>query len=130
MRALRKHLRLISLIFSTTFFIESCTVYKSADISFYEVAKSESKVKIIKKDGKKEKFFRVELLEDGQFYGKKKMNARGEYAVVLIDTSNVQKVQLHDKKKSTVQSIALAAVIIGVIFAVSQHVRNGISVGF
>lgn len=129
MTALRKHFKLIVLILCVPFFVQSCTVYKSTGVSIYEAAKSESKVKIIKKDGKNEKFAKVELFDDGQIYGKKKIGARGEFNNVLIDTSTVKKVQLYDKKNSTIKSIVLPVVIIGVIFAAREVILNSISVG-
>jgi hypothetical protein len=126
MKAIRKKSKLIAVIFCISFFIQSCTAYKIVGVTIEDAIKSESKVKILKKDGKYEKFYRVELGDDGNFYGKKWKAGNSEDFNVLIDTSNIQKVQLYDKKSSNLQTIALVLplFIVGTVLLVRYHVNN------
>ena len=72
MKSIRKQFKVIVLILVLPFLIQSCTVYKSANVSLNDAVKSESKVKITKTNGDKKKFSKVELSENGEFYGEKR----------------------------------------------------------
>lgn len=58
--------KIVFLSLSTLIFLQGCTVYKAVNVSKDEASKTDHKVRIEKKDGKKEKYFQVVLLKDGQ----------------------------------------------------------------
>ena len=122
MNSLRKHLKLVLLILIVSVINLSCSVtfYKSGNSSFYEAVKSESKTKIIKKDGKREKFSKVVLLENGEFYGINWINRNKTTDSIFIDTKKVKKVKLENKKlNSTIYDVSyLMSWIGGLILAI------------
>ena len=122
MNSHRKHLKLVLLILIVSVINLSCSVtfYKSGNSSFYEAVKSESKTKIIKKDGKREKFSKVVLLENGEFYGINWINRNKTTDSIFIDTKKVKKVKLENKKlNSTIYDVSyLMSWIGGLILAI------------
>ena len=122
MNSFRKHLKLVLLILIVSVINLSCSVtfYKSGNSSFYEAVKSESKTKIIKKDGKREKFSKVVLLENGEFYGINWINRNKTTDSIFIDTKKVKKVKLENKKlNSTIYDVSyLMSWIGGLILAI------------
>ena len=122
MNSLSKHLKLVLLILIVSVINLSCSVtfYKSGNSSFYEAVKSESKTKIIKKDGKREKFSKVVLLENGEFYGINWINRNKTTDSIFIDTKKVKKVKLENKKlNSTIYDVSyLMSWIGGLILAI------------
>ncbi|NNK83778.1 MAG: hypothetical protein HKO92_11695, partial [Flavobacteriaceae bacterium] len=72
MKRIKLNLKVVALFLATLILFQGCTVYKSANVSLNEAAQSNLKIKIIKNNGDKEKFSKVELWDDGQFYGRKK----------------------------------------------------------
>ncbi|MCR8667683.1 hypothetical protein NO995_08315 [Aestuariibaculum sp. M13] len=127
MKKMITSLKAIIITILLTMLIQSCTTYKAANVSLNKAVKSELKVKVTKTDGKKEKFARIEIFNDGQYYGLKKIRAN-EYSNILIDTNTVKKVQLYDKTNSIIQSVALPVVVIGSVIAIRESVIN--SIGF
>ncbi|TWO31445.1 hypothetical protein E1J38_013605 [Seonamhaeicola sediminis] len=111
MNSITKHLKLIAIILITPFLVQSCTIYKSANVSLEEAAKSESKTKIVKKDGKREKYSKVLLLDSGELYGVNWVNRKQTTDSIFIDAKTVKKVKLENKK--------LNSNIEGVIWAIS-----------
>jgi hypothetical protein len=100
MNSFRKHLKLVLLILIVSVINLSCSVtfYKSGNSSLYEAVKSESKTKIIKKDGKRAKYSKVVLLDNGDFYGINWINRNKTTDSIFIDTKKVKKVKLENKK--------------------------------
>ena len=90
--------------------IQSCTVYKSANVTLSEAAKSNLNVKITTDSGKIVRFKRVEFSDDGKFYGF--VNNTRKF---WINTNQVQKVQLKNNKKETMILIGVSAVVVTVI---------------
>ena len=101
---MRKHLKKIATLLCFILLIQSCTVYKSANVSLSEAANSKSRVKITSNNGSKEKFSKVELFDDGEYYGKKKIFLVGPENV-MIKKDNIQKVQIADKTTSTIINV-------------------------
>ena len=101
---MKKHLKKIATLLCFILLIQSCTVYKSANVSLSEAANSKSRVKITSNNGSKEKFSKVELFDDGEYYGKKKIFLVGPENV-MIKKDNIQKVQIADKTTSTIINV-------------------------
>ena len=122
MNSLRKHLKLVLLILIVSVINLSCSVtfYKSGNSSLYEAVKSESKTKIIKKDGKRAKYSKVVLLDNGDFYGINWINRNKTTDSIFIDTKKVKKVKLENKKlNSTIYDVSyLMSWIGGLILAI------------
>ncbi|WP_242083200.1 hypothetical protein [Aestuariivivens sediminis] len=98
---MKEHLKKIATLLSFILLIQSCTVYKATNFSLDYAANTESRVKIILKNGDVEKFSKVELFDDGEYYGKKKHFLVGPENVVL-KKDNIQKVQVADKTASAI----------------------------
>ena len=122
MNSFRKHLKLVLLILIVSVINLSCSVtfYKSGNSSLYEAVKSESKTKIIKKDGKRAKYSKVVLLDNGEFYGINWINRNKTTDSIFIDTKKVKKVKLENKKlNSTIYDVSyLMSWIGGLILAI------------
>lgn len=122
MKLCKKYLKVVALFFATLMLLQGCTVYKSANVSLNEAAQSNLKVKIIKIDGKKEKFSKIELFDNGQYYGQRKYKGKDLYENILLEETTIQKIQLQDKKTSTILSISIPLFIVGAII-------GGIAIG-
>ena len=122
MNSFRKHLKLVLFILIISVINLSCSVtfYKSGNSSLYEAVKSESKTKIIKKDGKRAKYSKVVLLDNGDFYGINWINRNKTTDSIFIDTKKVKKVKLENKKlNSTIYDVSyLMSWIGGLILAI------------
>ena len=107
---MKRHLKTIACFLSLLILIQSCTVYKTANVSLYEAASSKSRVKITRNNGNKEIFSKVELFDDGEYYGKKKIFLVGPENV-MIKKDDTQKVQIADKTASTI--INVTGILVG-----------------
>lgn len=102
---------------------QSCTVYKSASVSLDEASKSNTKVKVVKTNGEKVKYSRIVALNDGQFYGVQKVNGLSNN--IPIHQDNIVKLNLKNQESSTILSIGIPVLIIGII---AYALRDGIAV--
>ncbi|WP_242117801.1 hypothetical protein [Aestuariivivens sediminicola] len=107
---MKRHLKVLARFLALLILIQSCTVYKSANVSLSEAAKSNLNVKITTDSGKIVRFKRVEFSDDGKFYGF--VNNTRKF---WINTGQVQKVQLKNNKKETMILIGVSAVVVTVI---------------
>ena len=101
---------------------QSCTVYRSANVSLEDAVKSDLKVKVTFDNGKKAKYKRVILADDGQFYGKKFKKGKETF---LIEENELKKVQLQDKTNSIILSIVAPIVITGIILGLWLNETSG-----
>src|SRR5210317_697205 len=101
MKLIKLNVKVVALFLAVLLLLQGCTVYKSGNASLYDAAKSESKTKIIKKDGEKVKFSKVLLLDSGKFYGIKWIDRNKTTDSIFIDTKAVKKVKLENKKLNT-----------------------------
>ena len=109
---MKKHLKIIATLLCFILLIQSCTVYKSANVSLSEASQSNAKVKITNSNGEKLKFYRVEQSEDGKFLGNKRvrvLKGKNIYKSSLINTKAIEKVQIQDKLSSTLVNVPLIA---------------------
>ena len=85
-------------------------------------------MRIEKTDGKKLKLLKVEKWNNGNYYGDK--NEHGFVKQILLNEDDIAKVELKDKKRSTINSIAAQIVVIGILVIVVSEIKENISVGF
>lgn len=116
MKTSTRHLKVVVLFFSVLILLQSCTVYQSVNVTLDEAVRADNKVRIEKINGEKAKYYRVVKFNDGNYYGKIKVN--GNFDNLLIDENNIVKVQIKDKKTSTILTVAIPVVIMGVIIVV------------
>ncbi|UKM66253.1 hypothetical protein GSB9_02834 [Flavobacteriaceae bacterium GSB9] len=117
MKTINKQLNLISLIFSVTILFQSCTVYRSDQISLGQAVAKESKVRIESKNNNIDKFHRI-ILEDGHYYGIKRIN--GKILKFALNEDYTHTVKEKDKTTSTILTIALPVVAIATLVLISQ----------
>jgi hypothetical protein len=118
MRQIKKHFKILVLLFSILILFQGCTVYRPISVSLDEASKTETKARVIDLNGKTEKYSRIILMDDGQFYGKKKHKGNTLYNYILINEDDIQKIQLSNKKASTFISILVPVVIVGTIIGI------------
>jgi hypothetical protein len=116
MKTTTRRLKVVALFFSVLILLQSCTVYQSVNVTLDEAVGADNKVRIEKRNGEKVKYYRVLKFNDGNYYGKIKVN--GMFDNLLIDENNIVKVQIKDQKTSTILTVAIPVVIIGVIIVV------------
>ena len=92
------------------------TYNQSVNVTLDEAVRADNKVRIEKRNGEEVKYYRVVKFNDGNYYGKIKVN--GMFDNLLIDENNIVKVQIKDQKTSTILTVAIPVVIIGVIIVV------------
>jgi len=109
MKAIKKQIKPIALIFGALILFQSCIAYKQTSVSLEQAVESEKKAKIETKGNQVLKFKRIGF-EDEKFYGIKKI--KGEMVKIPLDSMGIEKVMLHDKTLSTVLTIALPIGII------------------
>ena len=100
MKVIKKYSKFIFIIICFLISIQNCTIYKSANVSLDNASKSNSKVKITKTTGEKEKYSRVEISNNGEFYGEKKRLFRTSDKI-LLEKESIQKVQISNKVVTT-----------------------------
>ena len=82
-KAIKKYSKFTFIIICFLISIQNCTIYKSVNDSLDNASKSNSKVKITKTTGEKEKYSRVELSNNGEFYGEKRRPFRTSDKILL-----------------------------------------------
>jgi len=116
MKTLKKQLRSITLLLAIVMIFQSCTVYKSANVTLDQAVQNESKVKVRTINNERFKFNRIGV-EDGNYYGVKKNNS-----VVIktpLDQNFIKTINEKDKTLSTILSIGIPVVIVGGVIAVA-----------
>ena len=109
MKTTKKLIKPIAFLLGLLILLQSCVAYKSTSVSLEEAVKLEKKAKIETKGYEILKFQKI-VSEEGKYYGVKKI--KGEKVKILIDSTGIKKVMLHDKTLSTVLTIALPIGII------------------
>ena len=72
MKTLKAHLKVVALFLSVLILLQGCTVYKSANVTLDEAVRADAKVRIEKKNGERLKYFKVVVLDDGNYWQKKR----------------------------------------------------------
>ena len=106
MKSINQHLKVIALFFSVLILFQGCvTVYKSANVTLEEAVKADTKVRVVKTNGEKVKYLRIEVLDDGRFYGVKRVNE--EYYNLLIQQDEILRLNLKNRQISTILNITV-----------------------
>ena len=126
MKSINQHLKVVAIFFVTLMLFQSCTVYKSASVSLDEASKSNTKVRVVKTNGEKVKYSRIVVLNDGQFYGVQKANRLSNN--IPINQDDIVRLNLKNRKSSTILSIGIPVVIIGIIAYSLRDVDVGVPV--
>ena len=124
MKSINQHLKVVAIFFVTLMLFQSCTVYKSASVSLDEASKSNTKVRVVKTNGEKVKYSRIVVLNDGQFYGVQKAWSNN----IPINQDDIVRLNLKNRKSSTILSIGIPVVIIGIIAYSLRDVDVGVPV--
>jgi hypothetical protein len=109
MKTIRKQIRVSSLILALIIMLQSCTVYKSTNVSLEQASKNEVKTKVVTSSNEKLKFKFIENKE-GTYYGVKKV--KGNIVKMPLNEQNIKKVVLKDKTMSLILTIAIPLVLI------------------
>ena len=123
MKTIKTHLRVVAFFFSAAILFQGCTVYKSSGVSFDEAVRAETKVRVEKKNGEKVKYSRIVVLNDGNFYGVEVI--KGLSNNVIIEEDSIEKIHIKDRVLSTILTVAIPVVIVGVLIgAVALSLEN------
>ena len=101
--------KLVCIILSLTFLVQSCTIYKKAPVSIEAAANSEKKVQIIRNDGSKFSLSKIEKI-DGKYYGTKQIN--GQTITLPLNEEEIQKIRLKDN--AATRFVTIASIVTGV----------------
>ena len=112
MKTIKIHLKVAALFFTVLILLQGCTVYKSVPISLEQAVQNESKVRVRTNSNEKLKFNRIGF-EDGKYFGVKKSN--NVIVKTPLDQNFINIINEKDKTGSTILSIAIPLVIIGVL---------------
>ena len=126
MKTIKLFLKPISYLLTFLILLQGCMVYKRTGVTLEEASKTEEKVKVEKIDGKKIKFSRIMEGNDGIFYGIGESTSRSwSDTSTLLNENDIAKVQIKDRKNSTIKSIILPVVIVGLLIAVAKSQSSG-----
>lgn len=125
MKAFINRLKLISLFFISIIMFQSCVGYQSTSISLEQAAKEQKRTKIRTSSNNKYYYEKI-VLEEGQFYGIKKLNKN--MVKIPLDTNEINDVYLQSKSKSSWMTIvAIAIPVIALVFIALDEVDNSFS---
>jgi len=103
----------IIIVVSALLLLQSCNAYKTSSVSLEQAVQEGTKVKVTTKDDRTLKFKAIQSLE-GQYYGVvSKDNASKNIRLIEED---LQTIRIHDKKRSTINTIILSITIVGGLF--------------
>jgi len=124
MKIIRKQIKHLAVLFASLILLQSCVVaYHGTNVSLEQAAQQDSKVKV--KTITNETYeFRHIVFEDGKFYGVQKRGS--EMVNIPLEVNELNMVRLHDKTMSTVLSITIPVVLIGVLIAL---IGSNVSLG-
>lgn len=140
MKVVRKHLKLVALLLSVVFLLQSCKIYQTKTVMVDEAIQSSRRVKVITYRNDIYKFEQL-TIEDGKLYGitkKKSFTAKklsfqnqmeidnSNYVKILLPDNIVKDIHLQNKTMSIVVPIAIPLVIIIGVLAIIQP-GNGIN---
>ncbi|MCR8668019.1 hypothetical protein NO995_10025 [Aestuariibaculum sp. M13] len=101
------------LFFAFIMLLQGCSVYRSNPTTIEHVIRNESKVKMVFKNNKTEKFEKI-IIEEGNYYGVTIIN--GETIKHPLDQNEILVVKEKNKSLSTILGIGIPVVVLGTIF--------------
>ena len=108
MKKAKKQLNTTAIIISLLVLLQSCSVYKSDNLTLDQAVQNESRVKVKTINNEKYKFKRIEIA-DGHYYGVKKV--KGKDIKVPLNRAEVSKINEKNKSLSTILTIASPIII-------------------
>jgi hypothetical protein len=117
MKTIKQHLKVVALFLSALILLQGCTVYHSANVTLEEAVRSDINVRIKTNDQQTLKFRKVGV-ENGNFYGVKKNN--GMIVRTPLDHKFINSINSKDKTLSTILSIGIPVIIVGVLLAIAE----------
>ncbi len=125
MNTIRNKLYHLVFLFASLILLQSCGVvyYQGTNVSLEQATKQDSKVKVKTITNEIYEFRRI-VFEDGKFYGVQKKGS--EMVNIPLEVNELSKVRLQDKTMSTVLSIVIPVVMIGVLIGL---IGSSVSVG-
>lgn len=105
MKFIQKNCRITSVIMTFLFLCQSCTIYRGASSTLDEAVESKRKVRVHLLSGAKATYKKVIKKEDG-YYGIIKKDT------LLINSSNITRIQLKNRTLSTVGTVLLSSTTI------------------
>lgn len=136
MKTIRKHLKMISLLISISFFIQSCTVYHSSTASIDEAVQSDNKIKLGLTNHDAYIFQKLER-ENGNIYGITGKDSRtakllssqitedtknNNQVKVLLTNEQLKNIRLKNKTMSTIVTIGIPVLALTIIsIFVAEH---------
>lgn len=111
MKTKQNLIRPIAFLLTFIMLLQGCTVYKSVPVSLEQAIQNESKVRVKTNSSERLKFNRIGV-EDGNYYGVKKSN--GVIVKTPLNQNFISAINEKDKTVSTILTIAIPVVIIGV----------------
>ena len=112
MKTFKNYSKIAAFLCSILILLQGCTVYKSTSISMEHAVQNETKVKVKTNSGEKYKFSRIGI-KDGNYFGVTK--SKGAMVKIPLDEKSINTVNEKDKTLSTVLSIGIPVIILGVI---------------
>lgn len=97
-------IKMRTIMLSLLILSQSCTVYKSANVSLDQAVNKEVKTKIVTTTGQRLKFKRI-AIENGNYFGIKKSN--GDLMKIPLKNDEIKNIHLKDNTMSTILTIAL-----------------------
>ncbi|UKM63499.2 hypothetical protein GSB9_00042 [Flavobacteriaceae bacterium GSB9] len=124
MKSIRSHLKIITCFFTLLVFLQGCVVYKSEPATIEAASEPNVKVRIKMIDGEFIKFSSLEVVDNKIFGVKKK---RGEAFRTLIGRDSIKRIQIKDKKMSTIGNVLLPVSVIGsIVLLTISRIENSI----
>jgi hypothetical protein len=143
MKAIRRNLKKIAVVLMILMSLQSCSVYYAKTATIDEALNSSDKVKIKSPDDAVYKFEKLTKVEE-ELYGlakKKSQTAKqlndqiiwkksdSKNVSILLTDKNISSVHLKNKSGSTMATIAIPVVTLGILAIIGFTAADNISVG-
>ncbi len=104
---------------------QSCTVYYKTHVTLKEAHESQTKVRLRTLDNKTLKYRRIGF-ENNRYHSLFKHE--NELVKMGIKEDTIETIQIKDNNKSTILSIAIPVVIVGVVIGITAHAIDSMKI--
>ena len=122
MRTFKKLTKQIAKLFILIILLQSCTIYKGGYVRIDQAVQNENKVKINTKTNEKLKFKKV-VLENGAYYGVKKVKGKNEK--IPIDVDQIYRIKEKDALASTLMTVPTTIIAIFSVASLAFLIGGG-----
>ncbi len=122
MKTIKKLTKLITALLITLMMLQSCTIYKGGYVRIDQAVQNENKVKINTKTNEKLKFKKV-VLENGAYYGVKKVKGKNEK--IPIDVDQIYRIKEKDALASTLMTVPTTIIAIFSVASLAFLIGGG-----